>query len=183
MQKIQTLLLALFLAAAACQDKPDSKAIAEEQNEKTLDTRTAERDAQFVVNEVSAHYAIIDWTVPELKVNEQRELRDLAFQLQREHARMRDSWKEYAEKKNILVPDSSVAAVKEAVEKYTAKKDDSARVRTWVNEMLEQERKILARLEDYMDDAGDPALKVLLQNELAVIRMNRDRLMMLKSKL
>jgi predicted outer membrane protein len=183
MENIPKLLLVLFLAAAACQDKPDSKAIAEEQNEKSLDTRAAERDAQFVVNEVSAHRAIVDWAIPELKVNEQRELRDIAFKLQREHTRLLDLWKEYAKKKNILVPDSSVASVKEAVSKHTLQPNDSVRQKSWVNEMLDQERKLLTRLEDYMDEAGDPALKVLLQEELPVIRINRDQLMMLKSKL
>jgi hypothetical protein len=183
MENIPKLLLVLFLAAAACQDKPDSKAIAEEQNEKSLDTRAAERDAQFVVNEVSAHHAAIDWTLPELKVNEQRELRDLAFRLQREHTRLLGLWKEYARKKNILVPDSSVASVKEAVSKYTLQSNDSIRRRSWVDEMLDQERRLLTRLETYMADAGDPALKVLLQEELPVIRVNRDHLMMLKSKL
>ena len=183
MENIPKLLLVLFLAAAACQDKPDSKAIAEEQNEKSLDTRAAERDAQFVVNEVSAHHAVIDWAIPELKVNEQRELRDVAFKLQREHARLLGLWKEYAKKKNILVPDSSVASVKEAVTRYTSQSNDSVRRKAWVDEMLDQERRLLTRLETYMADAGDPALKVLLQEELPVIRVNRDHLMMLKSKL
>lgn len=183
MENIPKLLLVLFLAASACQDKPDSKAIAEKRNEKLLDTRAAERDAQFVVNEVSAHHAVIDWALTELKVNEQRELRDIAFKLQREHARLLDRWKEYARKKNILVPDSSVASVKEAVSSYTLQSNDSVRRKSWVDELLDQERKLLARLEDYMDDAGDPALKVLLQEELPVIRVNRDQLMILKSKL
>jgi hypothetical protein len=182
---IPRLFLVLFLAGvvASCRDNPDSKKIAEEKNEKTLDTRSAERDAQFVVNEVSAGYAIVDWTSPVVKVNEHRELRDIAFRLQREHVRLIDKWKAYAEKKNILLPDSSVGDVKEKVKDFSEQNDDSVRYKFWVDEMLDQEKRILTRLEDYMDDAGDPALKLLLQDELPVIRMNRDQLMMLKSKL
>lgn len=182
---IQRLLLVLFLAgaAASCRDKPDSKKIAEDQNEKSLDTRTAERDAQFVVNEVSAHLAIVDWTKPLVRINEQRELRDLAYRLQRGHLQLIARWKEYAEEKNIVLPDSSVAVVKRDVEDFSEQNPDTVKLKFWVDEMLDREKKILARLEDYMDDAGDPALKLLILDELPVIRMNRDQLMMFKSKL
>lgn len=183
MGNITKLFLVLLLAATACQDKPDSKEIAEKKNEKTLDTRAAEKDAQFVVNEISAGYAVIDWITPIVKVNENRELRDMASRLQREHVRILSNWKAYAEKKNILVPDSSVAGVKDALKDYGELKDDSTKQKFWVDEMLDLERKILARLEDYMNDAGDPALKILIQEEMPVIRMHRDQLMMLKSKL
>jgi predicted outer membrane protein len=185
MINIPRLFMVLFLAgaSASCRDNPDSKQIAQEQNEKTLDTRTAERDAQFVVNEISSGYAVIDWTTPVVRVNEHREMRDMAFRLQREHMRLMAKWKSYAEKKNILVPDSSVGPAKERVKNYTEQSNDSVRFRFWVDELLDQEKKILSRLEDYMDDAGDPALKILIQEELPVIRMHRDQLMMLKSKL
>jgi predicted outer membrane protein len=179
------LILVLFLAGAwaSCRDKPDSKEIAEKENQKSLDTRTAERDAQFVVNQVSAHYAMVDWTKPVVKVKEQRELRDLAYQLQREHLRMIDQWKEYAENNNIVLPDSSVSSVKKEVDEFSAQDQDSAKLKSWVDDMLDKEKKMLSRLEDYMANAGDPALKVIIQAELPVIRMNRDQLMMLKSKL
>lgn len=181
----QRLSLVLFLAGAlaSCRDKPDSKKIAEDQNERSLDTRTAERDAQFVVNEVSANYAVVDWTRPLVRVNEQRELRDLAYRLQRSHLQLIAKWKNYAEEKNIVLPDSSVAVVKREVEDFSEQNPDSVKLKFWVDEMLDREKKILARLEDYMNDAGDPALKLLIQDELPVIRMNRDQLMMLKSKL
>lgn len=185
MKYIPQLFLVLFSAGAlaSCRDNPDSKQIAQETNEKTLDTRAAQRDAQFVVNEISSGYSVIDWTMPVVKVDEQREMRDVAFRLQREHSRLIERWKEYAQKKNILVPDSSVSAVKDRVKDYTGKSEDTSRFRFWVDEMLGQEKRILSRLEDYMDDAGDPALKLLIQEELPVIRTHRDQLMMLKSKL
>lgn len=185
MRYIPQLFLVLFLAGVytSCRDKPDSKQVAQEENEKTLDTRAAERDAQFVVNEVSQGFAIVDWTLPVVKVDGHRELRDIAFRLQREHVRLLSKWKAYAEKKNILLPDSSVGSVKQRVKSFTEQNDDSVKYKFWVDEMLDQEKRILARLEDFMDDAGDPALKLLIQDELPVIRMNRDQLMMLKSKL
>jgi len=182
MRNIFKLFLVLILAASACQDKPDSKAIAEEKNKKTLDARAAEKDAQFVVHTVSANYAVVEWTTPQLKVNQNRAVRDIAFKLQRDHMQLLDRWKDYAKKNNILTPDSSVAAVKQAVKKYAARSSDSLKAKTWVNEMLEQEGKILSKMEDYLDDAGDPALKLLMQEALPVIRVNRDQLMMLKSK-
>jgi hypothetical protein len=185
MNSIQKLFLVLILAgaSASCRDKPNSKQIAEEKNEKTLDTRAAERDAQFVVNEISSGHAVIDWTMPMVKVNQHREMRDLAFRLQREHVRILEKWKAYAKKKNILAPDSSQSGVQAEINDYTSLKTDSAKYKLWVDEMLDQERKILSRLEDHMDDAGDPELKLLIQDEMPAIRINRDQLMMLKSKL
>lgn len=185
MKYFPQLFLVLILAGAfaSCRDNPDSKQIARDSNDKNIDTRAAQRDAQFVVNEISSGYSIIDWTEPVIKVDDHGELRDMAFRLQREHKRIIGRWKTYAEKKNILVPDSSVAAVKARLNDYTSQSNDSVRKRFWVDEMLDQEKRILSRLEDYMDDAGDPALKLLIQEEMPVIRVHRDQLMMLKSKM
>jgi len=185
MKNIPNLLLVLLLAGAmaSCQDKPANKGIAKDKNEKKVDPKAAERDAQFAASEILAHHSIIDWAIPEVQDSENRTIRDVAFRLQREHMRLLDQWKEYAEKKNILVRDSSLAGVREAVQKYIQIPGDSLRHKFWIEEMLKQEKNILSRLEDYMDDAGDPELKLILQEELPVIRINRDQLMMLKSKI
>ena len=138
-------------------------------------------DARFVMNQVTAHVAAVEWTMPQLRENEKRELRDAAFRIHREHQQLLDKWKKYAESRNILVADSASASLRATISKYL-QIPDSASARFWVSKMLEQEQHILSRLEDYMNEAGDPALKVLVTDELPVIRRNRDELMILKNK-
>lgn len=182
MENIPRLFLILFLAAFSCQDESNSKELAEEKNEKSIDSRDAERDAQFVVNEITAHYDIINWAA--LATGDQEKhagLKQAAIKLHRTHVHLADRWRVYAWKKNIVLPDSS--DMNSAGRFEEKQENDSTRLKNLVDELLEREKKILARLEDYLADAADPALKLIIQDEMPDIRVRHDELMVLKSKL
>lgn len=179
------LLLVLFLAgaSASCRDNPGSKQIAEGGKVKTVDTRAAERDAQFVANEIAAHIRALDWIELALRGQDNQPVKHTAATLKKDHERLLNQWRLFAERKNIVNSDSILTPNRDEIEKFVRQSNDSLLYKDWVDEMLEQEQKLLSRLEDYLDDAGDPALKLIMQDELPLARMHRDQLMSLKSRL
>lgn len=179
------LLAALTLASCENQDhkKEDSKDIAQKENDDKFNTKTGEKDAQFVVDAVSGNYYEIRLAKYALQKSGNAEIKNIAQMLVDDHTAMLNSLKTLASAKSISIPneDSTEAAkeIKDLDDKKPADFD-----KAWTDDMIDKHKATVNKMEDVQkNDSTDADIKSLVDNALPKVRSHLDMLNQCKDKL
>jgi putative membrane protein len=175
---------ALFIAS--CQGSSstdDSKDIAEAKNDTTLDTKAAEKDAQFVVDVAAANYAEIEFAKVAIKRSSNKEIKDIANMLESDHKMFITQLKDYAGQHNISTPDSATADAQKSAWDLADNNKGSDFDKKWCSELLDKHEKTISKLESASNEVADPALKTWIADALPKIRSHRDKLIECKDKM
>ena len=177
------LILALLVSVFSCTTKespPESKDIAEEKNDEKFDTRSSEKEAQFVVDAISNSYAEIRLT----ELAEQRAIdanvKAAAIELNKEHSGLLARLKEYAVKKAISIPTEASERDKDSVEKLTSDKNFD---KAWCKEAQRINKETIDSFEKASASLDDAELKTWADNKLPGIRRAHDKIMACESRL
>ena len=170
-----------FLAFTSCKEntriaKEDSKEVAEEKNDKKFDSKATEKDAQFVVDNVTSNYAEIKLARLAQKKSTDPKIKELAQMLEQDHVALLNELKGLAARKGISVP---TEATDDAVEKYEDlnKKDAKDFDGEWTETLMDKHEKSIKKFEGYANDATDEDLKTLINSALPKLRKHHDKLM------
>jgi len=175
---------ALFIAS--CQGSSstdDSKDIAEAKNDSTMDTKVAEKDAQFVVDLSADNYAEIELAKTALQKSSNNEIKDIANMLVTEHKALLANVKDYASQHNIATPDSATTEAKNNAMDLGDNNKGSDFDKKWCNKLLDDHERDISKLENASNDVSDPALKTMISDALPKMRMHKDKLMECKNKM
>ena len=174
----------LFIASCGeTATKEDSKEIAEEKNDATLNTKAAEKDAQFVVDVSASNYAEIELAKAAIKKSSNKEIKDIAGMLESDHKMFISQLKDYAGQHNIMTPDSATAEAQKDAMDMADNNKGSDFDKKWCNELLDKHEKTISKLENASKEVSDPTLKTWISDALPKIRSHRDKLMECKNKM
>lgn len=175
----------LMLASCENQDskKEDSKDIAQKENDDKFNTKTGEKDAQFVVDAVSGNYYEIRLSKYALQKSSNGEIKNIAQMMIDDHTAMLNSLKTLASAKSISIPneDSTESAkeIKDLDDKKPADFD-----KAWTDEMIDKHKATVNKMENVQkDDSTDADIKSLVDGALPKVRSHLDMLNQCKDKL
>jgi len=127
-----TLYVAAFFAAASltissCSEnkkheaEEDTKEVAEDQNEKTFDSRASEKDAQFLVNAAEIGLKEIKLAELALMRSTNADVKELATMMKTDHTATNIDLKELADKKGVSIPTALTEDGEDAFKKLNEK--------------------------------------------------------------
>lgn len=155
------------------QDSLNSKEVAEDRNDDKFNEKDTEKDAQFVVDAISANYAEIRLANEAEKYATDKEVKELAAMLVTQHTKLLDELKKYAASKVISVPTDETSSDEKNAEDLKTKKEFDKK---WCADMKDMHEKTIKKFEDASNDLSDPELKNLAANALPEIRRHYDKI-------
>jgi putative membrane protein len=157
----------------------ESKRIAEENNEKSLQAGSGLQDAQMLVDLASMEYGVIELSKAANKQSHNRNIQHMAEMLQQDHALLLKQLQQYAANRNISIPDEATAHD----ERVTNRLENGKVVvfdKKWCANMLNRHEQVIAAMEDDATIAADTNLRTWINDVLPKVRMHRDELMQIK---
>jgi putative membrane protein len=169
MKSIKFLALALSaLVFAACQpgkNQEESAEIAKEQNDDVFEDRDDEKDADFVVNAISASIAEINLAQLALNKSTDSEVKKIATMLEADHTKVLQSLQGYAATKGISTPTSQTEdAAKDTND--LAEENGNDFDEKWCEKLAANHNQSIRKFESRMNKTEDVALKDLIANTL-----------------
>jgi putative membrane protein len=168
--------LVLIFAMTACDTKKDDSAeIAEEQNEEKIEDRDLEKDADFVVNTVASNYAEIKLAQLAKDKATDAKVKEMANMLEKDHSRILDELKAYANKHGISVP---LEETTEEAKDYNnlAEKTGGDFDEKWCETLEDKHEKSINKFEARLDKTEDPELKDWITATLPGLRTHLEML-------
>lgn len=168
--------LVLVLMVAACSPKKeDSAEVAEDQNDKKFEDKDLEKDADFVVNTVASNYAEIKLAQLAKDKATDAKVKEMAGMLEKDHSRILDELKAYANKHGISVPLEETTEAQKDYDKL-ADKTGGDFDKDWCNALEDKHEKSIDNFESRLDKTEDPELKDWITTTLPGLRTHLEML-------
>jgi putative membrane protein len=176
---ILSIVLAGFVSCNSSKD--ESKAQAEDANEQKFD-KAAEKDAQFVVDQVAGNYAEVKLAQLAQQKSTNTEIKSIAAMLESDHTAVLNDLKSFATKKNISVPAEESQDAKDKIQKLN-EEQPAAFDKTWCDELIAKHEKGIKTYEDASTNLEDPELKSWAANLVPKLKMHHEKLEACQKKL
>ena len=168
----------LLMSLGSCDSKKEPKEVAEKANDNTFETRKNEKDAQFVVDAISASYDGVQFAAIAEKKSVNPEVKEAAKKIQAQHQALIKDLKGLAAEKGISVPiQASDAAIKRSEDLAKESEDDFDK--KWYHEMIDRHEKYEETYERAINTATDGDIKRWALSNVTTVRAH---LSMLKLK-
>ena len=176
---ILSIVLAGFVSCNSSKD--DSKTLAEDANEQKFD-KAAEKDAQFVVDQVAGNYAEVKLAQLAQQKSSNSEIKSIAAMLESDHTAVLNDLKAFATKKNISVPAEESQDAKDNIQKLN-EEQSTAFDKKWCDELMAKHVKGIKTYEDASTGLEDPELKSWAANLVPKLKMHHEKLEACNKKL
>jgi putative membrane protein len=165
----------IFVACQPNKNQEESAEIAKEQNDKVFDDRDEEKDADFVVNAISATIAEINLAQLALTKSADSEVKKIATMLEADHTQVLQSLQGYAATKGISTPTSQTEdAAKETND--LAEESGNDFDKKWCKKLEANHTESIRKFESRMNKTEDIALKDLIANALPSLKSHLEML-------
>ena len=176
---ILSIVLAGFVSCNSSKD--ESKAQAEDANEQKFD-KAAEKDAQFVVDQVAGNYAEVKMAQLAQQKSTNTEIKSIAAMLESDHTAVLNDLKSFATKKNISVPAEESQDAKDKIQTLNDTQP-AAFDKKWCDELMAKHEKGIKTYEDASTSLEDPELKSWAANLVPKLKMHHEKLEACQKKL
>lgn len=164
---------ALVLMACNSNEPKESKEVAEVVNDQNIDGRSAEKDAQFLVDAVSNSYDEVLIADLALTRSTNANIKTMAQQIKDEHTILLGELKTVADSKAVSLPTTaSENAVKEVATLTEKKAADFDKA--WLEEVEDLHDNSVKKFENAADDAMDANIKTWASTNLVKIKGHLD---------
>jgi|SRR5688572_7188959 len=168
-------LLSIVLAGfVSCNSSDESKTQAEDANKEKFD-KAAEKDAQFVVDQVSGNYAEVKLAQLAQQKSTNAEIKSIAAMLESDHTAVLNDLKSFATKKNISIPAEESQDAKDKIQKLN-EEQSTAFDKRWCDELMDKHTKGIKSYEDASTNLEDPELKSWAANLVPKLKMHHEKL-------
>jgi len=189
LSKWHVLPFSLLMVVAACNnqtgDQTDKDTTAS--GTTTMDTSSAaavsQGDQTFVKDVAAANMAEVKMAQLAGQKASNKEVKDLAAMLEKDHSAVLSELRSYASRKNIDVPAEETNEAKDTYTEFT-KKSGKEFDKDWCDLMEKKHKQSIDKFEGIAkDDNSDPELKSMVNKTLPTLRTHLDHVMQCKSKL
>ncbi|HEY3404678.1 MAG TPA: DUF4142 domain-containing protein [Ohtaekwangia sp.] len=165
------------LMALSCGPKQntDSNEAAEEANEDKFQSRTTEKDADFVAEAVASNYAEIELAQLATQKSNDAEIKQVAQFLENEHTKVLTELKDVAGKRVISIPSNADDGARRKIEDLTKEEDVKDFNKQWCKEMIDKHEASIEKFETQMKETEDEELKSWISQTLPHLREHLDR--------
>jgi len=191
LKKWHVLPFALLLGVAACNNESsdttttthDSASSTATTTDSTTSKMDSEENQKFVKDVVGANMGEVKMAQLAQQKASNKEVKDLAKMLEKDHSAVLSELKSYASKHNIDVPMEEPQDAKDTYNDFT-KKSGKEFDKDWCDLMEKKHKAGISKFEDLANDANSEAeLKSFATKTLPTLRSHLDHVMQCKNKL
>jgi putative membrane protein len=191
MKTTSQIVLSALLAAActftSCKNEnttnnePDQKKVSEEHNDAKFETRTEEKDAQFLVDAATINMEEVKLGQIAATNARLKEVKDLAAMMVEEHQKAYDQVSALAAKKQVTIPTAMPDKQKEEADKLSGKmgKDFD---KDYCDKMVDGHKDAITKFEKASTDAADADIRNWATEMLPALRKHLDHAMACRDK-
>lgn len=175
-------ILALVLLLG-CQNRQEtSQRVAKKVNDRNFETKASEKEAEFVVETISGHYASVKFSQLALSRSENESLKEVAAVVQKDHSRLIKELKGFANMRGITIPlEENENARRKMAD--LEKTDDKGFDEKWCRELTNRHEKTIEQLEQMWEKTEDEELKTWINSALPELRNDLVKLNSCREKL
>jgi putative membrane protein len=155
---------------------------AEDKNDSAMSNKTAEKEAQFIVDVVASNYGEVKLARLGKQKASNNELREVAGILEQDHSAVLSDLKSLASKKGITVPTEENGDSKDKLKELTDEKA-STFDKEWCETLMDNHKTSITKFENAANDVSDADIKSFVTSVLPKLRTHHDRLMECHKKL
>lgn len=174
MLQVTFVILILLLASCGFDQKPDSKDVAEEQNDERIDNDKKENDAQFLVNAAEIHMEQIKLGQLAQQNGKTKHVRELGKMMEDAHTKSINELRALAKRKMISIPTSSTNDAQDAYKDLKEKSIDDFD-KAYADMMVSEHKDAIETFEEASTDCNDTDIKNWATATLPGLRAHLDR--------
>lgn len=169
----------LFLTFACSENTPSETTanepveVAEEQNDSLLEAQNAEdeakKNAEFIVEAANSGMFEVEAAKVAQKKATDKEVKDFAKMMEKDHKMLNDSIKAFATKNNLVLPDSVGEDMKDKIKSLQEKKGKEFD-QEYMDMMVETHQKDVEKFQDKLNGTTNPELKSAINSALPVLQ-------------
>lgn len=170
-----TLFFAVIMAVASCtNNKPDdAKKVAEESNEEKFDSKSTEKDAQFLVNVAEINMEEVSLGKLAQTKGNLDHVKELGKMMEDEHSKSLADLSELAKSKNITLPVSPTDDAKDAYKKLNDKSGNDFG-KAYSAKVVKGHQDAIALFEKAANECTDPDIKAFAAASVPELKMHLD---------
>jgi putative membrane protein len=170
---IGVIAMAVVVIAAGCnnpdRDRENSQKVARKANNENFETKSSEKEAQFVVETISENYGNVKLSRLAIARTESDEVRELAGKVETDHNRLIRELKSFANMRGISIPLEENAKARKRILALEDVKDPDFDER-WCSELTTRHEKMIEQLEYTWENTDDEELKEWINSALPDLR-------------
>jgi putative membrane protein len=178
-RKVSMVLLLLFCFACTRMQKNnevESKKLANELNQEKFETKSEEKDAKFIVEQVSASYEEIAVARLAIQKSHNDEVKQLADRMEKDHIVFLNGLKKIASIKNISIPADESPEILSRIEKLK-NLPDAGFDKKWIEWQMTRNESAIKKLETAPRGIKDEEIIKWCDGVLPILRTHLDKLM------
>jgi predicted outer membrane protein len=166
------LLLAGIVVLVGCQNPAEnSERIAKKENDKNFDTKSSEKEADFVVETISGNYANVRFSQLAIERSANDRVKEIAAMIEKDHEQLIKELKGFANMRGITIPLEETKNAKKKLDDL-ARASDKSFDEKWCRELTNRHEKTIEQLEEMWERTTDQELKTWINSALPGMRNN-----------
>ncbi|HMJ71601.1 MAG TPA: DUF4142 domain-containing protein [Cyclobacteriaceae bacterium] len=164
-------LLPVCLAVLVSCNNPheNSERIAKKENDKNFETKSSEKEADFIVETISGNYANLMLSQLALERSENENVKEIAEIIEKNHAKLIKELKGFANMRGITIPIEENKNARKKLENLTSA-DNASFDEKWCRELTNRHEKTIEQLENMWEQTRDQELKTWINSALPGLR-------------
>lgn len=174
--------LCLYVLISSCNTHENSERIAKKENDKNFETKSSEKEADFVVETIEGNFANVKFAKLAMDRSENGRVKEVAAMIEKDHENLIKELKGLANMRGIAIP---LEENKNARRKLDDLSDSEGKSfdDKWCRELTNRHEKTIEKLEDMWKNTKDEELKKWINSALPGLRNDLVKLQSCHEKL
>lgn len=164
--------LCISALISGCQHPGEnSERTAKKENDKNFDTKSSEKEADFVVETITGNFANVRFAQMAIERSDEQSVKEIAATIERDQEKLIREMKGFANMRGIAIPLEENANARKKLDDL-ASTSDAAFDEKWCRELTNRHEKTIQSLEDMWEKTHDEELKKWINSALPGLRDN-----------
>jgi len=156
---------------SGCHPGENSERIAKKENDKNFDTRSSEKEADFVVETITSNYANVKFAELAIERSNNKSVKDVAAVIVKDHEQLIKELKGFANMRGIAIPLEENKNARKKLDDLQGT-DNKTFDEKWCRELTNRHEETIQSLEDMWKKTTDEELKKWINSALPGLRNN-----------
>jgi len=174
--------LCMCALISSCNRHDNSERIAKKENDKNFDTKSSEKEADFVVETIEGNFANVKFAQMAISRSENEKVKEVALMIEKDHENLIKELKGLANMRGIAIPLEENKNARKKLDDLSSTENRSFDDK-WCRELTNRHEKTIEKLEDMWKHTNDEELKKWINSALPGLRNDLVKLQSCHEKL
>jgi len=174
--------LCICALISSCNPAENSEHAAKEENDKHFDSKSSEKEADFVVETIEGNFANVKFAQMAIDRSRNENVKEVAAMIAKDHETLIKELKGFANMRGIAIPLEENKKARKKLDDLSGTANRSFDEK-WCRELTNRHEQTIEELEDMWEHTGDEELKKWINSALPGLRNNLVKLQSCHEKL